>query len=183
VIRVPFRTWIAESPGPQVPGKPRCASAVFSDPGGTEHTRLSRCIGAAPVFVKTKAHRGLASLGAQWTASVLAVYASQCGSHGPTQDASGCWPGFTEWDWLPTRLQRKVSLSRGRRRPPVTRLRLHRPPDFYSQALPRHGTQLPQVSLEQRSAWCPPGPHRGISSPQAVPRTDLNGHKTHHKSQ
>jgi hypothetical protein len=31
--------------------------------------------------------RRLASLGAQWTASVLAVYASQCGLHRPTQDS------------------------------------------------------------------------------------------------
>src|SRR5215471_1877933 len=32
--------------------------------------------------------------------------------------ASGCWPGSTGWDWLPTRLQRKVSEVVVTSRPP-----------------------------------------------------------------
>jgi hypothetical protein len=44
------------------------------------------------------------------TAWALAVYASSGGL--PAQDArlaSGCWLGFTGWDWLPTESRRKVS--------------------------------------------------------------------------
>src|SRR5262249_497895 len=43
-------------------------------------------------------------------AFALAVYASSGGR--PPADArlaSGCWPGSTRWDWLPTGFQRKVS--------------------------------------------------------------------------
>lgn len=44
------------------------------------------------------------------TALALAVYASPGGL--PAQDArlaSGCWPGCTGWDWLPTGFLRMVS--------------------------------------------------------------------------
>ena len=44
------------------------------------------------------------------TAWALAVYASQGGlPHRHARLASGCWPGSTGWDWLPTGLLRKVS--------------------------------------------------------------------------
>ena len=76
-----------ESRASQVPGEPYCAYAVFCDPGGTYHTQPTQCVGTAPVFRKTKARRGLASLGVRWTALTLAVYASQCGLQRPTQDS------------------------------------------------------------------------------------------------
>src|SRR5262249_49280570 len=48
----------------QVPGEPRCAYAVFCDPGGTAHTRPLRCVGTAPSFSTLKAAAG-GALGAQ----------------------------------------------------------------------------------------------------------------------
>ena len=92
----------------QVPGEPCCAYALFFDPGGTEHTRPLRCVGAAPVLTKPKAHRGLA-LGAQshgLGTGCLRFAAVVTGRH--ARLASGCWPGSTGWDWLPTGFQREV---------------------------------------------------------------------------
>lgn len=71
----------------QVPGEPLCAYALFSDPGGTERTRPIRCSGTAPARNTTKAPSDAVISGLNRTALALAVYASQCGSHRPTQDS------------------------------------------------------------------------------------------------
>ena len=60
----------------QVPGDPWCALALFFDPGGTEHARPSRRVGAAPAFDKTEGSRGQLSR-LNRTAWALAVYASR----------------------------------------------------------------------------------------------------------
>jgi hypothetical protein len=60
----------------QVPRDPSCALALFSDPGGTEHARPSRRVGAAPAFDKTEGSREKLSR-LYRTAWALAVYASQ----------------------------------------------------------------------------------------------------------
>jgi len=50
--------------------------ALFFDPGGTEHARPSRRVGAAPAFDKTEGSRGQLSR-LNRTAWALAVYASR----------------------------------------------------------------------------------------------------------
>jgi hypothetical protein len=60
----------------QVPRDPSCALALFSDPGGTEHARPSRRVGAVPASDKHEDSRKKLSR-LNRTAWALAVYASQ----------------------------------------------------------------------------------------------------------
>ena len=60
----------------QVPGDPSCASALFSDPGGTEYARPLRRIGMVPAADKSEDSREKLSR-LNRTAWALAVYASQ----------------------------------------------------------------------------------------------------------
>ncbi len=70
----------------QVPRDPSCALALLSDPGGTEHVRPLRRVGAVPAADKSEDSRNdLSRL--NHTAWTLAVYASPRGSPLPTQDS------------------------------------------------------------------------------------------------
>ena len=94
-----------------VPGRPSCVFALLSDPGRTSASGHQRCSGTAPAGSKTRAPAKRISR-LNHTASTLAVYASQrrLPDH-RARLASGCWPGFAGWDWLPTGSLRKVSSS------------------------------------------------------------------------
>ena len=92
-----------------VPGGSWCASAVFSDPGRTGHPWPGRCAGAAPVVSKTKAPAG-SILEAQWHGlGTGCLRFARAITGQDTRLASGCWLGFTGWDWSPTESLRKVS--------------------------------------------------------------------------
>jgi hypothetical protein len=76
---------------------------VLTDPGRTESIRPWRWFGAAPASGDDKGSLREVISGLNGKTLALAVYASPGGL--PTQDArlaSGCWPSFTGWDWLPT---------------------------------------------------------------------------------
>jgi hypothetical protein len=93
----------------QVPGGPRCACAVFFDPGGTGPPGRNRVVRRGPRADKTEGSPRVGISGLHSTAWTLAVYASSGGlPHRDARLASGCWPGSTGWDWLPTRSLRKV---------------------------------------------------------------------------
>jgi hypothetical protein len=103
----------------QVPGKPFCAYAEFSDPGRTDASGPYD----APTWPPHPLRRRLAARtlisGLNRTASTLAVYASPGGL--PAQDArlaSGCWPSSTRRDWIPAGFQRKVFKLLPASRPP-----------------------------------------------------------------
>ncbi len=69
-----------------------------------------RCVGAAPVRLKNEGSPRVVLSGLHSTAWALAVYASPRALPGrDARLASGCWPGSSGWDWLPTGLPRKVS--------------------------------------------------------------------------
>src|SRR5207253_10050930 len=84
------------------------AVAVFSDPGRTGHALSSRCADTAPVLSKTKAPAGNTleaqshGLGTGCLRFAVAITSPHA------RLASGCWLGFTGWDWLPTESLRKV---------------------------------------------------------------------------
>jgi hypothetical protein len=103
----------------QVPGKPRCAYALFSDPGRTDASGPYD----APTWPPHPLRRRLAATtvisGLNRTALALAVYASPGGLPAPhARLASGCWPSSTRRDWLPAGFQRKVFKLLPASRPP-----------------------------------------------------------------
>jgi len=103
----------------QVPGKPFCVYALFSDPGRTDAS--GRC--DAPTWPPHPLRRRLAATtlisGLNRTASTLAVYASPDGSPAPdARLASDCWPSSTRRDWLPAGFLRKVFKLLPASRPP-----------------------------------------------------------------
>lgn len=93
----------------QVPGQPRCASALLSDPAGA---RCQAIAASSPgpgcsddpaprVFVRfrgsiTRHRHSLSTL-------------PRSGCPRRARLASGWWPASTGWDWLPTGLLQKVS--------------------------------------------------------------------------
>jgi hypothetical protein len=90
----------------QVPGEPWCAYAVFFDPGETDSARPLRRVGAAPVSRQVKGSRGYGSRGSiarpeHWLSTLRR---RPCGT-ADARLASGCRPGSTGWDCLPTGLQ------------------------------------------------------------------------------
>jgi hypothetical protein len=94
----------------QVPGEPCCAYAVFFDPGETDATRPLRRIGAAPVSKQAKGSRGYCSRGSMARPEYwLSTLRPRPYGAADARLASGCRPGSTGWDWLPTGLLRKVS--------------------------------------------------------------------------
>jgi len=91
----------------QVPGGSLCAYAVFSDPGRTGHPLPWWRVGAAPVVSKTKAPAGntLEAQSHGFGTGCLRFALAITG-----QDArltSGCWLGFTGWDFVTHRIPTK----------------------------------------------------------------------------
>jgi hypothetical protein len=93
----------------QVPGGSWCAYAVFFDPGWIEHPLPWRSADAAPVVSKTKAPAGSTLEAPSHGLSTGCLRFVRAIAGPDARLASGCWLGFTGWDWSPTESLRKVS--------------------------------------------------------------------------
>jgi len=103
----------------QVPGKPFCAYALFSDPGRTDASGPYDAPTRPPRPLRRRLTARTLISGLNRTASTLAVYASSRGSPAPdARLASGRWPSSTRRDWLPAGFQRKVFKLIPASRPP-----------------------------------------------------------------
>ena len=119
VIRVPVRTWIAESPGrPKFLGSldaPMPCSLTPAGPitpgrdGGRRGPRVRENEGSPRVSISRGSMDGVDAGCLRFAVRLTPPHARL---------ASGCWPGSTGRDWLPTRLQRKVSEVIVTSRPP-----------------------------------------------------------------
>ena len=100
----------AESQGvPSSWGVLVCLCRVLRPRRDRTHQAVAVCR-RGPRSAKTEGSPRVGLSGLSSTAWALAVYASQGGlPHRHARLASGCGPGSTGWDWLPTGLLRKVS--------------------------------------------------------------------------
>jgi len=87
----------------QVPGEPRCVHALLFDPGGVVPVRSVQPVHTAFRHLYGVGPHGADISGLNHTACTLAVYASQITvTRIHARLASGWWPTFARWDWLPT---------------------------------------------------------------------------------
>ena len=92
-----------------VPWEPQCALAVLLDPGRTSAPGSSRRSGAAPAVLTTKAptlslFRCSITRLRHWLFTLRAAISGDY-----AKLASGRWPTFSGWDWVPTEFLRAVS--------------------------------------------------------------------------